>query len=346
MPPTSDLISPEVRLSWKGIVAKYTRPDQPRSWKQLATSLIPYFILWGLMVWALQLSYWLSLLLAIPAAAFLVRVFIIFHDCGHGSLFKSQRLNVWVGRITGVMTLTPFYHWTRDHAIHHATAGDLDRRGVGDVITLTVQEYQALPWWKRLGYRIVRHPLFLFPIGAPFTFIVSHRFVMKRGASRKEHLSVLTTNAALVLLAVGLALLLGWKQVLLVQLPIMWLASMAGVWLFYVQHQYQGVYWARHNEWDYLSSAMLGASYYRLPRLLQWFTGNIGFHHLHHMAPRIPNYRLETCYNENPSLSGVQLTLRSSLACMRLALYDEQQRCMVSFSQLRRAREKLVRQGV
>jgi omega-6 fatty acid desaturase (delta-12 desaturase) len=182
----------------------------------------------------------------------------------------------------------------------------------------------------------MRHPLFLFPIGAPFTFIVSHRFVMHPDSSRKDQLSVWTTNAALAGLAVGLSLLVGWKAVLLVQLPIMWLASMAGVWLFYVQHQYPGVYWARHDEWDYLSSAMLGASYYRLPRLLQWFTGNIGFHHIHHLAPRIPNYRLEACYAENPVLNVYPLTLRSSLVCARLALYDEQQRCLVGFRELKR----------
>jgi acyl-lipid omega-6 desaturase (Delta-12 desaturase) len=324
----------DLRKNWRALVAPYQHSDIRRSLWQLANSIIPYLLLWAAMVWSLQVSYWLTLALAVPAAGFLLRIFIIFHDCGHGSFFKTNRANAITGWITGVLTYTAFQYWTRDHAVHHATSGDLDRRGTGDVDTLTVKEYLALPPLRRLAYRIMRQPFFLFVIGAPLVFLFAHRF-SRPGAGKRERNSIITTNLALAALILLLSLAVGFKSFVLIQLPIIWLASTAGVWLFYVQHQFQGVYWRRHPEWNYLDSALLGASYYKLPRLLQWFSGNIGFHHIHHLAPRIPNYHLEKCQNDNPALQSVPtLTLLSSFQSMRLSLYDEDRRRLISFSEL------------
>jgi acyl-lipid omega-6 desaturase (Delta-12 desaturase) len=328
--------SADLRKNWRKLVARYQQSDRRKSLWQLTNSIGPYFLLWGLMVWSLQISYWLTLALSVPAAGFLLRIFIIFHDCGHGSFFKSQRANAIAGYITGLITFTAFHYWTRDHAIHHATAGDLDRRGVGDVDTITVQEYLALPFWRRLAYRAMRQPFILFIFGAPLVFLVAHRF-WRPGVGKRERNSVISTNLALLVLFLGLGLALGFKTVLLVQLPILWLGTIAGVWLFYVQHQFEGVYWRRHGEWDYLDSALQGASYYKLPRLLKWFTGSIGFHHLHHLAPRIPNYNLEKCHAENPVFQSVPtLTLFSSLRSLRLRVYDEQNRRLISFGEVRK----------
>jgi acyl-lipid omega-6 desaturase (Delta-12 desaturase) len=330
---------PQLRKNWRGLVSHYAQSDWRRSVWQLVNTLVPYFILLGLMVWSLQYSYWLTLALAVPAAAFLMRIFIIFHDCGHGSFFKSQRANAVTGYLTGILTFTAYHYWTRDHAIHHATAGDLDRRGVGDVDTLTVEEYLALPAWRRLAYRVMRQPFFLLVIGAPVVFLFAHRFYRK-GVGRRERNSVLWTNLALLGIILISSLTIGLKAYLMVQLPIIWLASMGGVWLFYVQHQFEGVYWRRHEQWDYLESALMGASFYKLPRILQWFTGSIGFHHLHHLAPRIPNYNLEKCHADNPVFQGVKtLTLLSSMRSLRLRLYDEERGRLIGFRELKLLRE-------
>jgi omega-6 fatty acid desaturase (delta-12 desaturase) len=307
-----------------------------RSVWQIINSLVPYLVLISLMYWSLSVSYWLTLLLAIPAAGFMVRLFIIHHDCGHGSFFKSASANTFVGYLTGILTFTPYEQWRRDHAIHHATAGDLDRRGVGDVPTMTVGEYRSAPLWKRAGYFLIRNPLVLFGIGQIFIFILSHRF-WSPTAGKREKLSVVYTNLALLGIVLLADLTIGWKAYLLIQLPILWLGGAVGEWLFYVQHQFPGMYWARHKEWDYYRSAIEGASFYKLPRLLQWFTGNIGFHHIHHLSPRIPNYWLEKCHRENPIFSNVKpLTLLSSFQCMTLNLWDEERRKLVSFWSLRR----------
>jgi omega-6 fatty acid desaturase (delta-12 desaturase) len=265
----------------------------------------------------------------------MMRIFIIFHDCGHGSFFKSQRANTFVGWITGVLTFTAFYYWTRDHAIHHASAGDLDRRGVGDVETLTVREYLSLPPFRRLLYRMMRNPFFMLAIGAPIVFLVVHRFT-RPDAGIRERKSVFWTNLVLAGIVLLLSLTIGIRAFLLVQLPIVMLGTAAGVWLFYVQHQFEGVYWRRHNEWNYLDSALIGASYYKLPRLLKWFSGSIGFHHLHHLAPRIPSYNLEKCQFENPLFDRVKpLTLRTSLRSLNLRLYDEDHRRLIGFRELK-----------
>jgi acyl-lipid omega-6 desaturase (Delta-12 desaturase) len=317
------------------MIAPYQRSDLRRSVLQIINSVLPYIVLWSLMVWSLSISYWITLLLALPTAGFMVRTFIIFHDCGHGSFFQSQRTNTIVGRILGVLVLTPFDYWTRDHSIHHATAGDLDRRGVGDVDTLTVDEYLALSPWRKFIYRVLRNPFMMLLIGAPLVFLVVHR-IHRRGVGKLERYSVLLTDVALAVIAVILILTIGWKALLLVELPVLMLGTAVGVWMFYVQHQFEGVYWRRHSEWNYLESALLGASYYRLPKFLQWFTGNIGYHHLHHLAPRIPNYYLEKCQKFNQAFDCVKpLTPRSSLKSLRLRMYDEASRQLIGYQELK-----------
>ena len=320
---------------WQQAVANYQRPEVKRSLWQLANSLLPYFALWYLMVRSLEISYWLTLALAFPAAGFMMRIFIIFHDCGHRSFFMSERANAIVGFFTGLLTFTAFYQWTHDHAVHHATAGNLDRRGVGDVKVLTVKEYLALPAWKRFGYRCMRNPLLMFTVGATLVFLVAHRFTHK-GSGRRERYSVYWTNLALLVLAGLASLTIGFKTYLLVQLPIVVIGTSLGVWLFYVQHQFEDVYWARQDRWDYARAALLGSSYYKLPAILQWFSGNIGFHHIHHLSPRIPNYFLAQCHREHAIFQAVRpLTILSSLKSLSLRLYDEDQRKLVGYAALR-----------
>lgn len=317
------------------IIRRYRQPDARRSWFQVINSVGPYVLLWILMIVSLNYSYWITLLLAIPAAGFMVRIFIIFHDCGHGSFFKSQRLNDSLGIITGLITFTPYYRWRHDHAIHHATAGDLDRRGTGDVWTLTIDEYQDLPRLKRLAYRLVRNPVIMFTIGSLGMFLIGHRFPSSKDGAR-EWQSVHWTNLALAGIAALMTALIGIRAYVLIQLPILMLATSAGVWLFYVQHQFEGVYWERHENWDFVSAALKGSSFYKLPKLLQWFTGNIGFHHIHHYNPGIPNYFLEDCQKKIRFFQQVKpITLRTSLKALNFRLWDEQNRRLVGFPKLK-----------
>lgn len=323
------------KAAWKEIVLKYQKPSLPRALWQLANTLIPYAFLWYLMHLSLSVSYWLTLPLAVLASGFLVRLFIIFHDCGHGSFFKSGRANDVLGFITGALTFTPYYHWRWEHSIHHASAGDLDRRGAGDVWTMTVQEYLEASRWKRFAYRIARNPLVLFVIAPLGLFLVRQRFPSLK-ASRRERHSVYAMNLAILGIAACMSLAFGWKTYLLLQLVIMGVAGAGGVWLFYVQHQFEGVYWERSENWDYARAAMEGSSYYKLPKILQWFSGNIGFHHIHHLSPRIPNYNLERCHREHPMFQQVPaVTLLSSLKSLRFRLWDEQRRELISFGRLK-----------
>lgn len=325
-----------VNPAWWKTLTRYQQPDLQRSWWQVINSLVPYLVIWAIMVWSLQVSYWLTLLLAIPAAGFMVRIFIIFHDCGHGSFFKSRRTNDVLGIITGILTFTPYYHWRHNHAVHHATVGNLDRRGVGDVMTLTVKEYEALPGLKKLGYRIMRNPLILFTVGAPGVFLIGHRFSSGK-ASKRERFSVYWTNLALAGIVVLMSLTIGIKAYVLVQLPILVLGTVIGVWLFYVQHQFEHVYWERNERWDFVAASLQGSSFYKLPRVLQWFTGNIGYHHVHHISPRIPNYFLEKCHNAHPELQEVEpLTFIISLKSLFLRLWDEERKLLVGFGELNR----------
>jgi omega-6 fatty acid desaturase (delta-12 desaturase) len=329
------MVTGKTSPEWKIATLPYQHPDLRRSIWQIINSVGPLILLFTLMYLSLRISYWLTLALAIPAAGFLVRTFIIFHDCCHGSFFKSKRANRIVGTITGILTFTPYERWQHDHAIHHATAGDLDRRGVGDVMTLTVDEYLALPPVKQLGYRLFRHPLVMFTIGPIFIFLLSHRFALKN-TGKRERMSVIITNLALLALISVLVYFMGWKEYLLVHLPIIILGTTAGVWLFYVQHNYEGSYWTRHTNWDFANAGLKGSSFYKLPRVLQWFTGNIGFHHIHHLNPRIPNYQLEACYRSNELFQRVKpLTLLASLKSLNLRLWDEPSKRLVSLAALK-----------
>ncbi len=330
-------LDPNIKSGWRKMVAPYQRSDTTRSIALLAASLIPYLMCWALMVYSLNVSYWLTLALIIPTGLFQVRLFIIFHDCGHGSYFNSRQANSLVGFFLGILVKTPSEDWWHQHALHHATAGNLDKRGLGDIMTLTVDEYLASSWWKRLTYGFFRHPLIMFTFGPLYVFMITQRFPSK-GVGKKERRSVYLTDLALVVLYVVMMLSIGWVQFLAIDVVLTWFAGLLGIWLFYVQHQYENVYWERDNAWDFVASALQGASYYKLPPILQWFSGSIGFHHIHHLAPRIPNYYLEKCFNENPALQNAEtLTLRTSLNSLSLRLYDEKSRRLVSFKDIRRS---------
>lgn len=318
-------------LSWMEIVSKYNFPNAFKSWWQLINSVVPYLALWVVMIWSLNISYWLTLLLSVVAAGFLVRIFIIFHDCGHGSFFKSKRLTLIVGTLTGLMAFTPYHKWHHDHKEHHATVGNLDKRGTGDVKTLTTEEFLKLSKWNRFMYHFYRHPLFLFGV-APFLVFIFVNRLTKKYMSRKEQLYLHLTNLALLIAIALMIWAIGWEAFLLIQLPIIYIASVHGVWLFYVQHQYEDVIWTHTKDWDYKMMAMEGSSYFKLPIVLQWFTGNIGFHHIHHLSPRIPNYKLPLCYKENQLFQSVKpITFFSSLRSLKLRLWDESRKKLVGF---------------
>ena len=322
------------------MVAKYQKSEVwPGVW-QIANSVLPYAALWCLMYFSLRVSVWLALPLALLAAGFLVRVFIIFHDCGHGSFFPSRKANDILGFITGVMTFTPYFHWRWEHALHHASSGDLDRRGTGDVWTLTVQEYLEASRWKRFAYRLVRNPVVLFGLAPVFMFLIKQRFPNAK-APRRERRSVLWTNLALLGMAAGMSCLFGLKAYLLLQVLVMTVAGTAGIWLFYVQHQFEGVYWERKESWDYVTAALQGSSFYKLPKVLQWFSGNIGYHHIHHLSPRIPNYHLAKCHRAEPLFQTIKpITLFGSLKSLTFRLWDEQRQRLVGYRALRTMRKQ------
>jgi acyl-lipid omega-6 desaturase (Delta-12 desaturase) len=321
---------------WQQTLAPYARPRLARSLLDIATSVVPYLALSVLEYRLLGVSYLLVLLVAIPAAGFLVRTFILFHDCSHGSLLPSRRANLWLGVVLGLLVYAPFLRWRHDHAIHHATSGDLDRRGAGDVRTLTVAEYSEMPRRARLAYRLFRNPLIMFGIGPIVALLVGPRIV-PRDARPRMRRNVLWTNAALLVLVAGLCWLTGWSSFLLVQAPTVLLAGSAGIWLFYVQHQFEGAYWENADGWSYADAALRGSSYLKLPKVLQFFSGNIGLHHVHHLSPRIPNYNLQRAHDENPIFHGVPtLSLLDGLNAVRLKLWDEQRGEMVTFAQAAR----------
>jgi omega-6 fatty acid desaturase (delta-12 desaturase) len=318
---------------WDARLAPFRRPSTARSVWQLVSTAVLLAGAWTLMYFSLGVGYWLTLLLAVPAAFFLVRLFIVQHDCGHGSFFRSPRVADIVGSALGVLTLTPYHYWKKAHAMHHATSGNLEHRGFGDIDTLTVSEYLALSRWGRFKYRLYRHPVILFGVGAVLHFFVRHRLptIVPRTWTRARW-SIFWTDVGLAGFIVGMGLLVGFRQFLLVHVPLMTLSCSMGVWLFYVQHQFEPTYWEHDSQWAYNDAALVGSSYYRLPRLLQWATGNIGLHHVHHLSARIPNYRLQEALESIPELRKVTtLTLRESLRCVRLALWDERERKLVRF---------------
>jgi omega-6 fatty acid desaturase (delta-12 desaturase) len=320
---------------WRDTLAPYARPRLGRSLLDIATSVVPYLALSVLMYLTLGVSYLLVLLIAIPASGFLVRTFILFHDCSHGSLLASKRANMWLGTVLGLLVYSPFLRWRHDHAIHHATSGDLDRRGGGDVRTLTVSEYLALSPRSRLAYRVFRNPVVMFGVGPIVALLVGPRLV-SRSARPRLRRSVIGTNLALAVLIGALCWLIGWQSYLLVQAPTVLLAGSAGIWLFYVQHQFEDAYWESADDWSYADAALRGSSYLKLPKALQFFSGNIGLHHVHHLSARIPNYNLQRAHDENPIFHDVpQLSLADGLRAVRLKLWDEEDRRLVTFAQAR-----------
>ena len=323
---------------WREVLAPYARPHVGRSLLDVATSVVPYVGLSVLMYLALDISYLLVLALAVPAAGFLVRVYILFHDCTHGSFLPTKRANAWLGNALGLLVFSCFSSWRHNHAVHHATSGDLDRRGVGDVPTMTVAEYRTLSWRGRLAYRLFRNPLVMFGIGPTYAMVVQPRLI-SRSARPRIRRSIMVTNVALIALVGGLCLAFGWREYLLVQVPTVLLAGAAGVWLFYVQHQFEDAYWQSSETWSYADAALQGSSYLKLPRVLQFFSGNIGFHHVHHLSARIPNYNLQRAHDENPVFHDVPtLSLWDGLRAVRLKLWDEERGRMVGFAEARRAR--------
>jgi acyl-lipid omega-6 desaturase (Delta-12 desaturase) len=342
---TSNVASTTEKSRWQEVVARYASPDLRRSLWMVVNTMVPFISLWILMILSVRISYLLTLLLAFPTAGFMMRTFIIFHDCGHGSFFKSRRANDAMGIITGLINFTPYHRWRHEHAIHHATAGDLDRRGVGDVYTMTVREYLEAPWWKRFGYRVFRNPVAMFLFGPLIVFVFVQRIPVP-GLGRRELASVWWTNLALAAIIGSVCWAIGWQTYLLVQLPVMILGAGAGVWMFYVQHNFDPTYWERQDEWQFVKAGLDGSSFYKLPTVLQWFTGNIGFHHIHHLSPKIPNYKLPQCYKENSIFHIKPMTLLFSLKSLRLRLWDEEQRIMVGWNALKgyrlRARQVII----
>ena len=322
---------------WQEILAPYKQPSTRRAITQLLNSFLPFLLVWYLMLKSLSISYALTLLLALPAAGLVIRLFIVQHDCGHGSFFRSRRANNAIGFMLGIITLTPYEYWRRTHSIHHATAGNLDRRGFGDVNVLTVKEYLSGSFWKRFGYRLYRNPLVLFGIGPAYQFIIKHRLPLDAPWKwKREWMSIVWTNLALLAVILTLGLTVGWGSFLAVQLPITLITCSVGIWLFYVQHQFEDTYWEDHDRWDFAAAALKGSSFYDLPAILHWFTGNIGYHHIHHLSSRIPNYNLRRCSKENPQLHQVtKLTLWQSFKCARLKLWDEASGKLVGFRDLR-----------
>lgn len=330
---------------WNQALSPFLGPDTRRSVVQLTVTAIPFFGFWTLAYLSLPISYWLTLLFALAATGFLMRLFMIQHDCGHGSYFKSRRARDVVGFLIGVLTLTPYEYWRKTHAYHHAHSGDLDLRGFGDIDTLTVDEYRERSWWSRLAYRMYRNPLVLFGVGAVFHFVVIHRFPWTTPRSwTRAWRSVWLTNLALAGIVTLMALTLGLESFLLVHGPIVVLTCSLGVWLFYVQHQFEETYWFRKPDWDYYDAALLGSSHLVLPKPIQWLTANIGIHHVHHLSARIPNYRLQEALEAVPELQRpIRVTILDSVSLLGLSLWDEAEERLVSFREARRLiRERAV----
>ncbi|WP_025680031.1 fatty acid desaturase [Paenibacillus massiliensis] len=326
----------QARLSHlKKNVAAFEQTNTRSSIWQLINTLGPLLLLWYAAYLSLSISYWLTLPISIVAAGFVIRTFIIFHDCGHQSFFKSKRANDIVGTITGVITLCPYQQWKNTHAIHHATSSNLDKRGTGDMWVLTIEEYVAAGFWQRLAYRFYRNPLVMFVLGPIYIFLISYRF-NRKGAKRKEKINTHVTNISIVVLYALLCWAIGWEAFVLVQAPVFFVSGMLGIWLFYVQHQFEESYFEHDEEWSYVNAAVEGSSYYKLPAVLQWITGNIGFHHVHHLSPKVPNYHLEEAHNATPPLQkATTITIGTSLKSLRFRLWDEQHKTFVSFGEVR-----------
>lgn len=331
--------------SWEKIIMKYNHPSLLRSIWQICNSVIPYIFMWYLMYKSLAYPYWVTLLFSLIATGFLIRIFIIFHDCGHRSFFVSKTANTIVGMIMGIIAFTPFFRWHHQHWIHHSTSGNLDKRGVGDVWTMTVDEYLNSSLKDRFMYRAFRNPFIMFILG-PVLVVMFQNRVTKKTMTRLEKWNVYFTNISILVIAVIMSLLIGVKAYLLIQLPIILIGHSIGIWLFYIQHQFDEVEWERQSKWDYKVSAITGSSFLKLPAILQWFTGNIGFHHVHHLSSRIPNYYLEKCHYENEIFREVQpVKLSSTFRALTLGLWDEASRRMISFRKLAASKRQALNFG-
>ncbi|UWQ55471.1 fatty acid desaturase [Leisingera caerulea] len=341
MSKTPDPIQPQAAArtarDWVKILAQYREPDHLRSAFELAVTVVPFLLLWALAWWSLSVSYWLTLVLSVCIAAFLLRLFTIQHDCGHGSFFTNRHLSDWVGRVIGVLTLTPYDVWRRTHSIHHSTHGNLGKRGMGDIHTMTVAEYRAASRWERLVYRLYRHPVTLFGIGPGYLFFLQNRIPYGLTGQARYWISAMGTNAA-ILAALGLIWYFGGLMpLLLIFLPATLIAATAGLWLFYVQHQFETTQWTQDEDWQLHDAALHGSSHYVLPPVLQWLSANIGIHHVHHLYSRIPFYRLTEVLRDHAELAeGNRMTIRESLANARLHLWDEDSCRLLSFAQARR----------
>lgn len=330
------------RPSWYQTIARFQYPTIRQSIWQIVNTLIPYLLLWYVMIRGIQAGYpyWLILILSIPAGLFMVRLFILFHDCAHQSFFRSKRASRIFGYISGILTFAAYEKWRASHWRHHATVADLDRRGTGDFWTMTKQEYSEAPLWKRLVYRIARNPFVVFILGPVIIFMLSQRFPI--GAkNKKERYSVLFSNLGVLAIVLAAGFSFGFQTYFMIQLPIVLIGGMLGLWLFYIQHNFKGVYWSRHEEWDRIKAALEGSSFYMLPEWLRWFTGSIGYHHIHHIRPLIPNYNLKKCYDSEPELQKIKpLSIRESLHSLRLHLWDERNQKLVPFKSLRKSEAK------
>jgi len=329
--------TPTTDESWRTVLAPHMTPRLRPALLDLATSIVAYLALMATMIVALRISYFLVLALAIPAAGFMVRTFIVFHDCAHGSFVRSKRATALLGAVLGVVLYTPFAWWRHEHSVHHATTGDLDRRGTGDIQTLTIEEYRSRSWLGRVQYRLFRNPFVMFVFGPLWVLLIGQRLI-ERGMRPRLRNSVLGTDLALLLVVGGLCWLVGWKAFLLVQGPPLLLAGAAGIWLFYVQHQFEDAYWQSSDTWSFDEAALQGSSHLELPRILRFFTGNIGLHHVHHLSARIPNYNLQAAHEAGGLESVTTLSLRDGMRAVRLKLWDPDQRRLVTFREAARSR--------
>ncbi len=332
-PAASDAV---VERDWLSIVSAYRHPKISRSVFEIAISAIPFLFFWIAAYLALDVGYWLTLLIAIPAAGFVLRLFLIQHDCGHLAFFKTRGANDWVGRVLGVFTMTPYEVWRRSHATHHATSGNLDKRGIGDIDTLTVREFLAMTKWQQIRYRLYRHPLVMFGIGPAYIFFLHQRLPFGHMREPRAWVSAMGTNLSMAVLFGAVIYFIGWQAFVMVHVPIVLIAATAGIWMFYVQHQFEDTYWEHSSEWSHQTAALLGSSYYELPKVLQWFTANIGIHNVHHLYSRIPYYRLPEVLRDHPELAGVRRIkfLDGFKECV-LKLWDEEKKRLVPYSELR-----------
>jgi len=319
--------------TWQSEIGRFMKPNLRKAFIQIIDTVLPYILLWPVMIFMIRnhYPYPVILVIAVLAGLLLMRTFIIFHDCCHGSFFKSRLANQAWGFITGILTFTPFWNWRWAHNVHHATSGNLKRRGIGDVWTMTLSEYQKTGKYRRLAYRLFRNPFVMFGIGPLYLFLVTMRF-SNPGSPARERRNVMITNILILMIITGFSLVIGLRTYIMIQIPVLFTAGMVGIWLFYIQHQFEEAYWKEDEDWNLNDSALSGSSYYKLPGLLQWISGNIGFHHIHHLRPRIPNYHLEACNEAIPAFRNIQpMTIRRSLKSLKLNLWDEETQRMISF---------------